>query len=118
MNQNIYKVNRDNLLNKIKDNSIVILFAGKAIQKTGDQTYPFTPNRNFYYLTGIKEEEHILVMSKINGIKSSKLYIKDIDLELEKWIGKSIRKEKKRLVSLQQWMKLNLRVSLMGIFME
>ena len=93
MNQNIYKVNRENLLNKIKDNSIVILFAGKAVQKTGDQTYPFTPNRNFYYLTGIKEEDHILVMSKINGIKTSKLYIKDIDLELEKWVGKSIRKE-------------------------
>jgi Xaa-Pro aminopeptidase len=80
MNKNIYKLNRDNLLNNIKDNSIVILFAGKAFQKTGDQTYPFTPNRNFYYLTGIKEEEH-------------KLYVKDIDLELEKWIGKSIRKE-------------------------
>lgn len=93
MNKNIYKFNRDNLLEKIKDNSIVILFAGKAIQKTGDQTYPFTPNRNFYYLTGIKEEEHILVMSKINGVKSSKLYIKDIDLELEKWVGKSIRKD-------------------------
>ena len=84
---------RDNLLDKIKDNSIVILFAGKAIQKTGDQTYPFTPNRNFYYLTGIKEEDHILVMTKINGVKSSKLYIKDIDLEMEKWVGKSIRKE-------------------------
>lgn len=93
MNKNIYKFNRDNLLNKIKDNSIVILFAGKAIQKTGDQTYPFTPNRNFYYLTGIKEEDHILVMTKINGVKSSKLYIKDIDLEMEKWVGKSIRKE-------------------------
>lgn len=39
MNKNIYKFNRDNLLDKIKDNSIVILFAGKAIQKTGDQTY-------------------------------------------------------------------------------
>ena len=93
MNNNIYKFNRDNLLDKIKDNSIVILFAGKAIQKTGDQTYPFTPNRNFYYLTGIKEEDHILVMTKINGVKSSKLYIKDIDLEMEKWVGKSIRKE-------------------------
>ena len=93
MNKNIYKFNRDNLLNKIKDNSIVILFAGKAIQKTGDQTYPFTPNRNFYYLTGIKEEDHILVMTKINGVKSSKLYIKDIDLGMEKWVGKSIRKE-------------------------
>ena len=93
MNKNIYKFNRDNLLDKIKDNSIVILFAGKAIQKTGDQTYPFTPNRNFYYLTGIKEEDHILVMTKINGVKSSKLYIKNIDLEMEKWVGKSIRKE-------------------------
>lgn len=93
MNKNIYKFNRDNLLDKIKDNSIVILFAGKAIQKKGDQTYPFTPNRNFYYLTGIKEEDHILVMTKINGVKSSKLYIKDIDLEMEKWVGKSIRKE-------------------------
>ena len=93
MNKNIYKLNRDNLLNNIKDNSIIILFAGKAVQKTGDQTYPFTPNRNFYYLTGIKEEDHILVMTKINGVKSSKLYIKDIDLEMEKWVGKSIRKE-------------------------
>lgn len=93
MNENIYKINRNNLLENIKDNSIIILFAGKSIQKTGDQTYPFTPNRNFYYLTGIKEEEHILVMSKINGVKISKLYIKDIDLELEKWIGKSIRKD-------------------------
>lgn len=93
MNENIYKFNRNNLLDKIKDNSIVILFAGKSIKKTGDQTYPFTPNRNFYYLTGIKEEEHILVMSKINGVKSSKIYIKDIDLELERWIGKSLRKE-------------------------
>lgn len=93
MIKNIYKINRNNLLDKIKDNSIVILFAGKAIQKTGDQNYPFTPNRNFYYLTGIKEEEHILVMSKINGVKSSKLYIKDINLELEKWNGKTIRKE-------------------------
>lgn len=91
--KNIYKINRNNLLDKIKDNSMVILFAGKAIQKTGDQNYPFTPNRNFYYLTGIKEEEHILVMSKINGVKSSKLYIKDINLELEKWNGKTIRKE-------------------------
>ena len=32
MNKNIYKFNRDNLLDKIKDNSIVILFAGTAIQ--------------------------------------------------------------------------------------
>lgn len=93
MNKNMYKVNREKVLEKIKDNSVVVLFAGKAPRKTGDERYPFTPNRNFYYLTGIKEEEHILVMSKFNGVKSDSLFIKDIDEELEKWVGKSIRKD-------------------------
>ena len=93
MDKNMYKINRENVLEKIKDNSIVVLFAGKAPKKTGDESYPFTPNRNFYYLTGIKEEEHVLVMSKLNGVKNSCLFIKDIDEELEKWVGKSIRKD-------------------------
>ena len=93
MDKNMYKINRENVLEKIKDNSIVVLFAGRAPKKTGDESYPFTPNRNFYYLTGIKEEEHVLVMSKLNGVKNSCLFIKDIDEELEKWVGKSIRKD-------------------------
>ncbi|MDU2265052.1 aminopeptidase P family protein [Clostridium celatum] len=93
MDKNMYKINRENVLEKIKDNSIVVLFAGRASKKTGDESYPFTPNRNFYYLTGIKEEEHVLVMSKLNGVKNSCLFIKDIDEELEKWVGKSIRKD-------------------------
>lgn len=93
MNSEFYKRNRKGVLQKIKDNSIVILFAGSALKKTGDQRYKFTPNRNFYYLTGINEEDHILVITKINGEQKSYLYIKDIDCEKEKWIGKSLRKD-------------------------
>ena len=93
MDKNIYKINRKNLLDKIQDNSVVILFAGNAPKKTADEAYRFTPNRNFYYLTGVEEENHILVMSKIDGVEKSILFIKDIDLELEKWIGKSLRKD-------------------------
>ena len=89
--KNLFKNNREKLLRELKDNSLVILFAGKAKQKTADEAYPFTPNRNFYYLTGIDEQHHILLMSKIKGIEKSCLFIKDIDLEMEKWIGKSIR---------------------------
>lgn len=93
MNNEFCKNKRQSVLDKIKDNSIVILFAGSALKKTGDQHYQFTPNRNFYYLTGVDEEEHILVMSKIDGEEKTHLYIKDIDLEMEKWIGKSLREE-------------------------
>ncbi len=93
MSNEFYKRNRIKVLEKIKDNSIVILFAGLALKKTGDQHYKFTPNRNFYYLTGVKEEDHILVITKINGEEKSYLYIKDIDVEMEKWVGKSLRKD-------------------------
>ena len=99
MNKNIYKINREKCLNEIKDNSVIILFAGKAKQKTGDEDYPFTPNRNFYYLTGVDEQHHILMMSKLNGEIKSTLFIKDIDLELEKWIGKSLREDEAKNIS-------------------
>ncbi|MBX7408679.1 aminopeptidase P family protein [Clostridium chauvoei] len=93
MNKEFYKRNRQNVFKEIKDNSVVILFAGNAPKKTADEKYPFTPNRNFYYLTGIDEEDHILLMSKVNGEMKSCLFIKEIDPILEKWHGKSIRKE-------------------------
>ncbi len=99
MKADFFKSNRARLLEKIKDNSIVILFAGNAPKKTADEAYPFTPNRNFYYSTGISEENHILLMSKINGTTKTTLFIKDIDLDLERWIGKSIRKEEATEIS-------------------
>lgn len=93
MNKKFYKTNRYRVLDKIKDNSILILFSGKAPKKSADENYPFTVNRNFYYLTGIEEEEHILVLSKINGVSKEYVFIKEVDEVLEKWQGKTIRKE-------------------------
>ena len=93
MNKEFYKNNREKVLQKISDNSLVILFAGNAPKKTGDENYQFTPNRNFYYLTGIDEEDHILVLSKINGETKEFLFIKEVDEVREKWEGKTIRKE-------------------------
>ena len=93
MKKEFYKNNRSKVLKNIKDNSMVLLFAGKAPKKTADENYPFTPNRNFYYLTGIDEEEHILFMSKINGVIREILFIKEVDEIREKWEGKTIRKE-------------------------
>lgn len=99
MRADFFRNNRSRLLEKVKDNSIVVLFAGNAPKKTADESYTFTPNRNFYYLTGIEEEEHILLMSKVNGEIKTTLFIKDIDLDLERWIGKSIRKEEATEIS-------------------
>ena len=99
MIKEVFKRNRERLMEKVSDNSVVILFAGNAPRKTADEQYQFTPNRNFYYFTGIDEEEHIVVLTKISGIVSEKLFIKDIDEAMEKWVGKSIRADEGKEIS-------------------
>ena len=91
MNKDAYIENRIRFMETIENNSMVILFAGKAPKKTGDELYQFTPNRNFYYLTGIEEEEHIVVLSKINNVVSEKLFLMELDLDKELWNGKTLR---------------------------
>ncbi|MFT8347790.1 aminopeptidase P family protein [Clostridium saccharoperbutylacetonicum] len=83
--------NRSKLINSLENNSIVVLFSGKPCKKTGDEFYQFTVNKNFYYLTGVQEEEHIVVLSKIKGEISEKLFLKDLDLDKELWNGKTLR---------------------------
>ena len=99
MKKEVYIRNRARLLESLDDNSIAILFAGNAPKKTGDQFYQYTPNRNFYYLTGIKEEDHIVVLTKFNNVTSEKLFLKEIDLEKEMWNGKTLRETESKEIS-------------------
>ncbi|MGL5616638.1 MAG: aminopeptidase P family protein [Sarcina sp.] len=87
MNNKVFNKNRENLMNMIEDNSVVVFLAGEAKYKSADEKYPFTPNRNFYYLTGIDEEKDILLMSKIDGEVAVKLFIQEPDEVMAKWVG-------------------------------
>jgi Xaa-Pro aminopeptidase len=93
MNKEFFTRNRSNLLDSIKDNSILLLFAGDAPQKSADEAYSFTTNRNFYYLTGSNRENMILMITKLNGKINQTLFIEEADPVLEKWIGKRMTVE-------------------------
>lgn len=99
MNKDVYIRNRSRFMESIEDNSVAILFSGKAAKKTGDELYEFTPNRNFYYLAGIQEQEHIVVLSKSKDVISEKLFLKDLDLAAEMWIGKTLRDNEGKEIS-------------------
>lgn len=88
---NFYKENRKKLFEKLEDNSIAIFFAGEAPIKRGDEFYPFSPERNFFYLTGLDNQRLILAMSKINGIENERLFIERFDEIKAKWVGAVIR---------------------------
>lgn len=93
MDKKFFMTNRKKLEGKLEDNSILLLFAGTAPYKSADELYQFIPNRNFYYLTGIDESKVILLISKIDGKVSEKLFIERPDEVMAKWVGATITDE-------------------------
>ena len=61
---NNFSVNRSKLKNILEDNQMAVVFSGNPIQKLGDEYFPFTPNRNFYYLTGLDRPKMIYFVSR------------------------------------------------------
>jgi Xaa-Pro aminopeptidase len=99
MRKDFYTKNRYRLFEKLEDHSLLVLFAGKAPQKSADEAYTFVPNRNFYYLTGMDEPNIIFLAYKTNNKVEEYLFIEKSDPVLEKWIGKSISNEEATEVS-------------------
>lgn len=92
-------MNRANLAQTLEDNSLLLLFAGEAPKKTADEAYKYTPNRNFYYLTGIAESSVVLALYKRQGTVQESLFIKRRDEVLVKWVGETISPEEATAVS-------------------
>ncbi|EKN67588.1 xaa-pro aminopeptidase [Neobacillus bataviensis LMG 21833] len=93
MQKDFYVNNRNRLYEKLEDDSLMILFAGRAPQKSADEAYQFVPNRNFYYLTGIDEPNIIMLVHKSKQTVDEYLFIEKSDPILEKWVGKTISSE-------------------------
>ncbi|MFA5283530.1 MAG: aminopeptidase P N-terminal domain-containing protein [Bacilli bacterium] len=83
-----YVDRRTRLAAAMEDNSALLLYAGKARKRSADSAYPFAVNRNFYYLTGIRQEETILLMIKSDSDVKTYLFILEPDELKEKWVGK------------------------------
>nr|WP_307992931.1 aminopeptidase P family protein [uncultured Niameybacter sp.] len=99
MSQEFYIETRKHLGEQLEEGSLTILFSGTAPKKSADEAYPFTTNRNFYYLCGIKEEGITLALKKVNGQVEASLFIKKADPVMEKWVGKTISKEEAENIS-------------------
>lgn len=93
MKNNFFVNNRNKLGEIMKADSIAVFFAGRAPYKSADDMYAFTPNRNFYYLSGIEEEKVILMMWKLGDKLSECLFIEERDEVMAKWVGETISVE-------------------------
>lgn len=94
-----FKERREKLYNKLNDESVLILYSGVAKKRSADEDFPFVVNRNFYYLTNIKQENSILVVTKLGGIIKEYLFINEYSELKEKWTGRRITPQEARTLS-------------------
>lgn len=94
-----YTLRRNKLFNLLDDNSVTILFSGIARKKSADENYKFVPNKNFYYLTGIEQENSILLLIKSDNAKQTFLFVDEKDEKIEKWIGYKLTLNEARDIS-------------------
>lgn len=95
----MFENNRKKLIESMKENSLLILFAGSAPYRSADQVYKFTPNRNFYYLTGIDEPNVIVTILKTDKEAIETVYVEREDELMAKWVGRAISKDEASEVS-------------------
>lgn len=93
---NNFQKNRDKLEERLNEHSVAVVFAGQAPYKRGDEQYPFSPDRNFYYVTGIERENCILFMAKTSSDVTTTLYIPRDNGILAKWVGANVTQEEAR----------------------
>lgn len=96
----MYKMNRKNLFNHMENQSFACFFSGTSPVRTADQTYPFEVNKNFFYLTGIKEENVALVMIKGANMEKSFLFIEKTDPVTALWVGETMSMEEAKAISM------------------
>ena len=90
--------NRKNLLQQIKPNSIVVLNANDVMPTNADGTMRFRQNSDLFYLTGVDQEETILVLCpnfpdpKFREV----LFLRETNEHIATWEGHKLTKEEAR----------------------
>jgi Xaa-Pro aminopeptidase len=85
LNLNEFKTRRQKLIQKMSD-GVAIIPTSPELIRNRDSHYPYRFDSYFYYLTGFKEPEALLVIIAGDDSKSI-LFCRDKDIEREIWDG-------------------------------
>jgi Xaa-Pro aminopeptidase len=98
--------NRERLISLLKPNSIVIVQSNDVLPTNADGTLGFRQNNDIFYLTGIDQEETILVLfpdfpdEKFRVI----LFVRETSEHLKVWEGQKLsKKHQPKFPELKKW---------------
>ena len=101
INSQLFINNRARFISKTKENSLAI-FNSNDIYNTGaDSTLPFTQHRDIFHLSGVDQEESILVIFPDckNELHKEILFLKETNEHIAVWEGEKLTKKRATEVS-------------------
>ena len=96
LSKEFHKTRRDALRSKMPKNSVAVVFANPIRNRANDVDYVFHQDPNFYYLTGYREPNAVLVLFSENQTDEKGnsyneiLYVQKRDVRAEQWNGKRL----------------------------
>lgn len=90
-----FESRRQKILDKMEKNSIAVLYSGIEHHVSADEYDLFTAqaNRNFFYLTGLRRDNMVLLMDKCVEPARIMLFIEEADPLMERWYGRKVTEE-------------------------
>ena len=97
----LFTRNRDNLRKLLKPDSLVIVHSNDTYPTNADGTLPFRQNNDLFYLTGVDQEESILMLMPDAADPNEReiLFVKETSEHIAIWEGEKLTKEKARAVT-------------------
>ena len=105
----LFKRNRKKLALRMDKGSMAVSLAAEPKPRNGDQFYPYRQHSDFFYLTGINQENCMLILYAASPDQPAKeiLFIQKATPRSDLWFGPLLtRKEAERLSGIQEvrWM--------------
>ncbi len=101
LNPELFKLNRARFTSKMLRSSIAIFHSNDQMPRNGDSFFPFRQNSDFFYLTGIDQEESVLVLfpkCPKEGFEEV-LFVKETSEHIAIWEGHKYTKEEAQKTS-------------------
>ena len=87
---------RRQLMEQLSGDVLVAVLSGDPIPKSADEDYPYTPHRNYLYLTGSDRPRQCLLMARRGGEVTEWLFIEPPNPHRELWNGRMMTEDEAR----------------------
>lgn len=101
VNEQLFTINRKNFVSRLKTNSIAVFHSNDEFPRNGDQNFIFKQNPDFFYLSGIDQEQSILVLFPDcpNPLYKEVLFLRQTSEHIAIWEGHKYTKDEARATS-------------------